>query len=108
LSGYYYTLDENKNVVECDMHEYASSIDKNREVKIDIIKGTTISTVFLGLKHPGGTVFETMLFSDDTKLHGEMMRYKTYNEALNGHAKHVIYVAKHLGYYNNIKDIKEP
>ena len=87
-----YILDGH-NVVVCDdlikWAEWFEVADRTvARTKIGVVK---ISTVFLGLDHQfsGGKplLFETLVFGGE--LDGEMDRYSTWDEALNGHEKMV-------------------
>ena len=80
------------------------TFDKKR-VGLDIISGQEISTVFLQLDHnwdPNGqpVLFETMIFGGE--YDGEMWRYCTWDEALEGHNK----VVNCLKEYKNPKEIE--
>lgn len=66
----------------------ASAQNGSRLVGKTYVNGYLISTVFLGLDHGFGSLdfpalFETMVFKDQQS--GETRRYKTYDEALEGH-----------------------
>ena len=90
----YYNLDENKNVVECDLDTWERARDI-KHVRVTEFKNPElkISTVFLGLDHRFGIlaestpiVFETMIFWDGNKrLDQYQNRYCTYQQAVEGH-----------------------
>lgn len=47
-----------------------------------------VSTVWLGMSHPGGMYFETMIFCpDDPEYDQGCIRYETYGEAAEGHLR---------------------
>lgn len=86
----HYLLDENKVPYEVSIEE-AYKVYEDLDMKIvkrDETSGGLISTVFLGLDHAfgdqeGPILFETMIF--DGEFDGFQRRYKTYDEALQGH-----------------------
>lgn len=89
----HYMLDENHNIITTDnVIEWAQWFEENnakRIVQQDPIDDLWISTVFMGIDHGftnGGMpiLFETMVFD---KNHDEidMVRYATWDEALQGH-----------------------
>lgn len=86
-------LDENKNVVPCDLDEYAAQFkdDAARRVDMTQVQGDTVSTVFLALDHGIGMRslwFETMVFDRDGNPLGLLTkRYATWDEAVAGHAE---------------------
>ena len=88
-----YILDENKKTIPCeDLLRWARWFEKaDRNVAKIKIGSVEISTVFLGLSHSFGggkpMLFETMIFGG--KLDGEMWRYSTWEEAVEGHKKAV-------------------
>jgi hypothetical protein len=98
----YYKLDENKNVVESSLHEWATFIENRlpnnyKHVGDDIVDGHRISTVFLGLCHnfdpfdKTPIVFETMVFQSDRRdIYLE--RYSTWQEAEAGHQRAIQWV----------------
>lgn len=65
---------------------WMENIDK-RKVAHDMVGEARVSTVFLGLDHNWDEgepiLFETMVFSG--KRDGEMERYSTWDEAIDGH-----------------------
>jgi len=71
------------------------------------VKDYRISTVFLGLKHLGGTLYETMVFGEDG--HEDQKRYQTRAEAEKGHAETVAEWRRKLGQdlYDSIAWISE-
>lgn len=84
---------EGKTAVLCsDLVTWARWFEENRSKRVVAKtelpdKGSTVSTVFLGLDHAYGEgdpqIFETLVF--DGKLEGEMNRYSTWDEAEAGH-----------------------
>ncbi len=58
---------------------------KNRIVAQDQVGNKWISTIFLGIDHgfDSPLLFETMVFEDDVA--GDMWRYSTWDEAMEGH-----------------------
>jgi hypothetical protein len=100
----FYKLDENKNVVESSIEEWATFIEGKdnfptnyRHVGDEIINGKRISTVFLGLCHnfhPYSKipiVFETMVFKENGS-ENYMERYSTWKEAEDGHQRAIEWV----------------
>lgn len=88
--GGHYILVDKEPVVCKDLEEWARFMaqDDSRRVALDEIHGVRISTVFLGLDHNwagngGPVLFETLITWED---HDEILRYETYQEALDGHA----------------------
>lgn len=90
----YYNLDENKNPVECTLHEWGELYNTEtgqdeRRVAFDEIDGYEVSTVFLGLDHGHGfssrpLLFETMIFGKGPG-DGYQTRCSTWDEALQMH-----------------------
>jgi hypothetical protein len=90
----YYILDEHKNVVPVDMDTWSKWYSKaDRRVAHDHVNEYRVSTVFLGLDHNFGMqprtplIFETMVFSPDTRQERFARRYSTWDEAVAGHAE---------------------
>lgn len=96
----WYMLDDYKNVIPApvddkgmptaEYHEWLYGSDgKNKVIKQQDVNGFWVSTVFLGLDHgfmnDAPLVFETMIFNRDMESQN-CWRYRTYNEALDGHA----------------------
>lgn len=94
----HYILNEDKEVVEVDMMEWAKWFGNgdtdNRRVKLDKFSNDTISvsTVFLGIDHNFGdegepVLFETMIFGGSLGEHYDEFqdRYCTWKEAEAGH-----------------------
>lgn len=101
-----YELDENYNLVKIDMKKFSENLESGKNhlftnyISSERYGMITISTIFLGIKHHGDKLFETMVFreknvnssglpvQDDcigVGFWGEMRRYKTYEEAKQGH-----------------------
>ena len=80
---------EGRDPVACkSIEEWAQYFDEaNRHVARDVIKGVTISTVFLVLDHNWGDgppiLFETMVFGG--VLDRKQERYTTWEKAVIGH-----------------------
>lgn len=98
----FYKLDENKNVVESSMEEWATFIEGRlpanfKHVGDDTINGHRVSTVFLGLCHNFGyhdktpIVFETMVFKSRGKEIYQR-RYCTWKQAEAGHQEAIQWV----------------
>ena len=109
----WYTLDENKNAIPATMEEYHSWAYTTNEdcvscktlaaiVGQDIIRGMTVSTVFLGLDHgfpvtgskedSRPVVFETMVFVAGTYQDEAMWRCCTWAEAEEQHKEAIAFV----------------
>ncbi len=97
----YYKLDENKNVVPSSLEEWSNFIEGRlptnyQHVGDDTVNGKRISTVFIGICHDFDPynnmpiVFETMIFDSGHSIY--QVRYSTYDEALEGHAKAIKWV----------------
>ena len=87
----YYMLDKNDNVTQTtDIAIWGNYFEKqDRKIADTELENGRLSTVFLGLDHAfdGGPpkIFESMFFGGP--LDGEMRRYSTKDEALDGHAE---------------------
>jgi len=86
-----------------DLWEWSFRIEfLKKHVGDEIINGKRISTVWLGLDHGFGStllIFETMIFGEfDGVAEDYMMRYKTYDEALEGHQRTCELVRKGKGF----------
>jgi hypothetical protein len=87
-----YILDEENHVVEVDVITWGRWFERieNRTIGYtEIVSGTTVSTIFIGIDHrhygEGPPVlFETMVFGGP--LDGEIFRYSSYDDAETGHA----------------------
>ena len=93
----HWILDDEHNVVACDMMEWVKWFDNDPQKKV--VKQTTlddgrwVSTVFLGLDHNYSDdgppiLFETMIFPGESKaelIEEFCERYATWDEALAGH-----------------------
>lgn len=93
---YAYTLDGHTPVACADLMEWGRWFEKaDRNVATtQVSPGVRVSTVFLGLDHNFGggepMLFETMVFGGT--MNEEMVRYSTWDEAIEGHAKMVALV----------------
>ena len=93
----WYILDESHNPQPATIEQWSKwSTAEAKRVARDEVGDSSISTVFLGLDHSfeGGwpLLFETMVFGGH--LDGEMDRYYTWKEALEGHKQMVDRVKK--------------
>lgn len=85
----YYILQDKKAVVCPDLTKWAKQFSQaDRAVQKTVFPNDTrVSTVFLGLDHRFGEgpplLFETMVFGGP--LDGEMDRYETWEDAVEGH-----------------------
>jgi len=79
-------LFRNRDGEPIDIDTFALLLERDdyRRVEHDTIDGVEVSTVWLGVVHPGERIFETMVFGG--ALHGEQWRWSTEAEALMGHA----------------------
>jgi hypothetical protein len=93
-----YVLNGRAAVPEPDTIKWAEWFETaERHVAKDVIGGTEISTVFLGLDHSFNftgppVLFETLVIGGE--LDGEMDRYTSWSEAEIGHRKMVLRVRK--------------
>lgn len=81
----YYDKNMNKISVVDWVRMFAND-DMN--LAVDNVEGTMISTVFTGLDmavEDEPVLWETMVFSDDERIAGEMRRWSTEEQALSGH-----------------------
>jgi hypothetical protein len=105
-------LDEDGNVVECDLMTWALWFERSRQriIEQDEIEGFWVSTIFMGLDHqylPKGRPlwFETMVFHapEYDPEHDRMRRqeagycerYSTLKEARRGHLAAVEWLRQH-------------
>lgn len=89
----YFKLNDAKMPIACEIEEYHQWIKKHpkemdaRRVADDMVNGSRVSTVFLGLDHSyHGNVpvlWETMVFGG--KLDLEQERYTSHEDAVAGH-----------------------
>lgn len=92
-----YKLDGHTPVRVEDTIEWAKWFEKaERKVAHDTVNGVEVSTVFLGIDHSFGragppVLFETMVFGGE--LNEEQERYRTWDEAVRGHAEMLARVA---------------
>lgn len=83
-----------------DMAEWRAHANESeiyRRVALDDLGGGMfVSTIFLGIEHHGGMWLKTMClgFPEDHPMHGEQDRYRTYQEAREGHVEMCVRVAK--------------
>ncbi len=66
----------------------------DRQIAVDELDGVRVSTVFLGIEHYEGCLFETMVFGGP--LDQNQQRYRTYDEAEIGHQEIVAQVQQTL------------
>lgn len=91
-------LDENREpVYEPDTKKFSEWFGKaDRVVAKDAVGDVLVSTVFLGINHQFGEgppiLFETLVF--DGPLDGEMHRYSTWDEAVEGHRQMLVEVKR--------------
>lgn len=84
----YYKLDDERNPVQCRMHEcYAGD---NGVERTELTNGYVISTVFLYINHNHDRegepiLFETMVFPPNSLLDEDRVRYHTWDESVKGH-----------------------
>ena len=96
----WYELNEDNTVTKLPNGQY-SHFSKSTQIKRDKFdEDTILSTIFLGLDHnhkkKGEPIlFESMIFSDNSRLNAYQKRYTTYEEALIGHNK-LIKVIKYI------------
>lgn len=99
-----YTLDDNNNVVPCDLMTWGRYMWelRRRIVKQERVPepdGLFVSTVFLGIDHnfdlgdPEPHLFETMIFRDGGEVY--MERCSTWSQALVMHDRAVDWAIKH-------------
>lgn len=91
--------------VKCTLEEI-SNID--RRIQRDEYNGVIVSTVFLPFDHSfneeGPILFETLVFGG--KNDGLMRRYKTYDEAVDGHNEICYFINKEsIDRDNKLKDL---
>jgi hypothetical protein len=91
--GRWYILDDENNIIKCDMLTWARWLAENENRRIvnwtQITSEILVSTVFLGLDHrlygKGPPIlFETMIFGGPLNEH--MWRYSSWDDAQTGHA----------------------
>lgn len=89
-------LNENNEVVRISFRQYLDFEGTSKHIGHDKIGLLTVSTVFLGMEHPGGMWFETMIIGGEAnggfaaaegEEHPFQERYATYDEAMAGHKK---------------------
>lgn len=98
---FYFNLDENNNVIECDLKDWSDLYEtkegqEKRRVAWDEVNNYEISTVFLGLDHGfhytnRPLLFETMVFGED-KHDVYLERCSTWDEAIEMHKKAIEWV----------------
>lgn len=81
-----FILDENHNLIPVDVSTWAHWMEdiEKRKIALDEVHGMRISTVCLGLLN---CLFETCIFTPSGSQVIE--KYKTYQDALEGHKKWV-------------------
>ena len=85
----FYTLKKGKPV-EATLEffvSWASAHPEFRAVDLTKLKRGYVSTIFLGIAHPGGCLFETMCFGTGTPHDNACLRYRTMGQAKKGHWK---------------------
>lgn len=97
MSGRYFILTENRNVIPSSASEWAEWFegDPNRRqvAKTMVPPGTSVSTVFLGMDHSwrdgSPLIFETMAFDEHGDMEAEVLvdqrRCSIWDEALDQH-----------------------
>lgn len=101
----FYLLDENKVPYEVPLEE-SYKVYENPDMKIvqqEKVGDSFVSTVFLGLDHSWGDqdgpiLFETMIFGGE--YNDFQRRYKTYDEAVQGHNEALQMVTKSVNNLN--------
>jgi len=100
----WYILDENYKPIPASIAEYQTWTEEdpgNKIVKQENIKNVLISTVFLGLDHAYASkepiLWETMIF--EGKYDQYQKRYKSYEDAVKGHA-HALSLVENSTYNN--------
>ncbi|PWT75885.1 MAG: hypothetical protein C5B60_04755 [Chloroflexi bacterium] len=87
----FWTLDDNKNPIPCDIWEWGEIMDSPRRIVAqDYIGDEHVSTVFLGLDHGWGAcplIFETMIFAPGKDYDQEQWRCSTWADAEQQHAE---------------------
>jgi hypothetical protein len=81
----------------------------NRRVACTTVGDVAVSTAWLGLDHGGGGVpliFETMIFGGE--FDGEMQRYHTEEDALEGHLRVLHRLRAGMAPFDHIPDLDEP
>lgn len=94
----YYRLDDEGNVHPVELMDWARSFESSNRWQLKTRVGhMMVSTVFLGLDHNWGrgppVLFETMVFGQ-LDGDGDMFRYCTRQEAIEGHNKVVEEIKK--------------
>ena len=81
-----FILDGKTPIPTPDLHAWAQWMaTADRTVALDEIDGVKISTVFLGLEYFGGSLFETMVFGGPAANNQHQERYRTWEQAEQGH-----------------------
>ena len=83
-----YILDDDGNPVEeTNFIKWGDWFEtSDRILEHECAAGMIVSTVFLGVEHPGGTLFETAVFDSDWVM-SEQRRYRTREQAIDGHRR---------------------
>lgn len=84
-------MNENREARPVTREEYsawsADAFEEKQRVAHTVLGGDlVVSTVFLGVEHPNGMLFETMAKRGDEWLDDSQERYRTWAEAEKGHA----------------------
>lgn len=102
----WYVLDENNNPVKSDLEEsnkFLKDIQRRVVAHDQLPDGSLLSTVFLCMDHSYGVgdpvLFESMWFGGPYE--GHQRRYKTWQEALEGHAS---MLESHREYLEHVAD----
>lgn len=90
-----YILKDRKPVLVEDVEEWGKWFETaDRQIALDELDGVRVWTVFLGIEHYAGCLFETMIFGGP--MDQQQRRYRTYEEAEQGHKEMVAEVKQAL------------
>lgn len=81
----FYILNEKHEVIPCDDIALGAAAIGANVVSQEKVGDAEVSTVFLAIMHPGGMLFETMVFGG--KHDRDQWRYRTWDEAVAGHRR---------------------
>lgn len=101
MNNIYFRLDENKNVIPCDLDEAEKlfNFPEGRNVRKTILNKAKVSTIFLVINHDllfsrlRPEVFESMVFSKNPKYEYQD-RYSSWKDAEIGHQKIVDFLIR--------------